>query len=167
MLSDKMQKALNDQINAEMFSSYLYLSMAAYFAEQNLDGFAQWMHVQAAEENAHAMKIFRFIEQRRGRVELRAIDEPQTEWDSPLAAFEAAFEHEQKVTAMINDLVALACEEKDNASCNMLQWFVDEQVEEEASADDIVQKLRMIGDKPQGLMMLNQVLGQRRAGGEE
>ena len=166
MLGKKMQDALNGQINAELYSSYLYLSMAAYFESVNLRGFAGWMRVQAQEETAHGMKFFDFVVERGGRVTLKAIDAPPDKWNSPVAAFQAAYEHEQKVTAMIAKLVDLAESEKDHATRSFLQWFVDEQVEEEANADEVVQKLKMIKDAPQGLLMLDGVLGQRKAGGE-
>jgi ferritin len=161
MLSKKLEKALNEQINAELYSSYLYLAMAAWFESQNLPGFAAWMRVQAKEENTHGLKIFDFVNERRGRVVLKAIEEPAKEWKLPLAAFEAAFEHEQYVTGRINDLVNLAVAEKDHATANFLQWFVKEQVEEEASADRIVQMLRMANNAPGALLMIDHQLGKR------
>ena len=161
MLSERMMKALNKQLNAELYSAYLYLSMAAYFESKNLKGFANWMRVQAQEELTHAMKIFDYINERRGRVYLEAIEKPPTEWKSPLDVFEATYEHEVKVTSMINDLVNMAMEEKDHATYNMLQWFVAEQVEEEASADEIRQQLRMIKEDGRGIMMLDRELKQR------
>jgi ferritin len=161
MLSKKMEKALNEQINAELYSAYLYLSMAAWFQSQNLPGFAAWMRVQTKEEDGHAMKLFDFINERRGRVALKAVEEPAKEWKSPLAAFEAAFEHEQYITGRINDLVNLAAEEKDHAAHNFLQWFVKEQVEEESSADSVVQKLKMAEKAPGALLMIDQAMGQR------
>ena len=166
MLSKKMQDALNGQINAEMFSSYLYLAMSAYFESINMSGMAGWMRAQAAEEEMHAMKIFDFIGDRGGRVTLSAIDAPQTEWKSPLAAFQAAYEHEQKVTGLINGLVELAGKENDPATNIFLQWFVTEQVEEEKTADDIVQKLKMVQDQPGPLYMLDKELGARKSAGE-
>ena len=141
MLSKKIEEAFNKQFNAEAYSSYLYLSMSACFETLSLQGMANWMRVQSQEEMAHAMKFYQFIIERRGTVTLAAIDGPPTCWDSPLAMFEAAFAHEQKVTAMIDGLVTLAAAENDNAASIFLQWFVTEQVEEEASADDVVQKL--------------------------
>jgi ferritin len=161
MLSKKMEKALSEQINAELYSSYLYLSMAGWFQTQNLPGFGAWMRVQTKEEYGHAMKFFDFINERRGKVALKAIEEPAKEWKSPLAAFEAAFEHEQYVTGRINDLVNLAAEEKDHAAHNFLQWFVKEQVEEESSVDGVVQKLKMAEKAPGALLMLDQAMGQR------
>ncbi|PJF41049.1 MAG: ferritin [Chloroflexi bacterium] len=166
MLSEKMQDALNQQINAEFYASYLYLSMAAYFEAENLLGFANWMRMQSEEENMHAMKIYDFVNERDGRVILSAIDAPPTEWDSALAAFEASLAHERKVTGMINDLVDLALDERDHATNSFLQWFVDEQVEEEASVDAVIQDLKRIGESPQGLFLLDRELGQR-GGAEE
>jgi ferritin len=167
MLSDKMQAAMNTQINAELHSAYIYLSMSAYFEDQNLPGFAHWMRMQWGEELVHAQKFFDFINERRGRVLLEAIDAVPTEWDSPLAVFENAFEHERKVSKMIDDLVDLAVKEKDHAANSFLQWFVDEQVEEESSADAIVQQLKLIGDSGHGLYMLDQELGTRQPDEDE
>ena len=166
MLSKKMEAALNEQLNAELYSSYLYLSMSAYLESINTAGMANWMRIQAEEEKMHGMKFFDFIVSRGGRVKLTAIAAPETEWASPLAAFQATYAHEQKVTGLINDLVKLAQEEADTASDIFLQWFVTEQIEEEKNADTIVQKLAMIKDAPQGLLMLDKELGARRAGGD-
>jgi ferritin len=162
MLSKKIENAINKQINAELWSAYLYLSMSAYFESINLGGFASWMRVQAHEELGHAMKFYHHVIERRGRVTVSAISAPSVSWKSPLNAFEDAFKHEQKVTGMINDLANLAAAEKDHASANMLQWFIDEQVEEELSADTIVQKLKMIGTNTGGLYMLDRELAQRK-----
>ncbi len=162
MMTNKMEKALNEQINEELFSSYLYLAMSAWFESQNLPGFASWMKVQAREENGHAMKFFEYVNERRGRVVLKAIKEPGKEWKSPLAAFEAALEHEQYITGRINDLVNLAAAEKDHATAGLLQWFVKEQVEEEASADRIVQMLKMAANAPGALLMLDHQMGERK-----
>jgi ferritin len=161
MISKKMEKALNDQINAEAYSAYLYLSMAAYFEAENLPGLASWMRIQTQEETVHALKFFDFVNERRGRVALKAIDAPAKEWKSPLAAFEAAFEHEQMVTGRINDLVNLAVQEKDHATGAFLQWFVNEQVEEETSVDKIVQMLKMGEKAPGAMFMIDRELGQR------
>jgi ferritin len=161
MISKKMQNAINSQINAELYSSYLYLSMSADFSSKNLPGFANWMKIQAQEELGHAMKLYNFIEERLGRVTLKAIDAPATEWDSPLAAFEQALKHEQKVTGLINKLVDQAIAENDHATRGFLQWFVDEQVEEEASADAMVQQLKLMKGAPGGLYMLDKELGRR------
>jgi len=161
MISKKMQNAINGQINAELYSAYLYLSMSADFSSKNLQGFANWMKIQAREELGHAMKLYNFIEERLGRVTLKAIESPPAEWDSPLAAFEQALKHEQKVTGLINKLVDQAIAENDHATRGFLQWFVDEQVEEEASADAIVQQLKLMKGAPGGLFMLDKELGRR------
>jgi len=161
MLSEKMEKALNDQLNAEMYSSYLYLSMAAYFQSINLSGFSTWMRVQTQEEMVHAMKFYDFINERGGRVTLGQIEGPPTEWESPLGAFEAALEHEQKVTGLINTLMDLALEGRDHATQIFLQWFVTEQVEEEDSANEVIQKIKLMGDAQGGLFMIDRELGQR------
>jgi ferritin len=162
MLSKKMQDALNNQINEEYFSSYLYLAMAAYFKSINLDGFAHWMKLQSAEEMTHAMKIYDYIYERQGNVSLMGIGKPQLEWKSPLAAFEAAYKHEQKITGLIDKLANMAKAEKDHATDIFLNWFVSEQVEEEAHAAEIVEKLKMIKDSPQGLLMFDNILGGRK-----
>jgi ferritin len=163
MLSGKMRAAMNKQINAELHSAYVYLAMAAYFEDQNLAGFARWMRLQAGEEMAHAMKFFDFIVERRGRVVLEPIAAVPSEWESPLAVFENALAHEQKVTGLIHALVDLAIEERDHASSSFLQWFVDEQVEEEASADAVVQQIKLAGDSGVALFMLDRELGARQA----
>jgi len=161
MLSKKMEKAINQQINAELFSAYLYLSMATYFESISLGGFANWMRQQVQEELFHAMKMFDFVCERGGRVILQTIDGPPSKWTSPLAAFENVLSHEQKVTGLINDLVNLAHEERDHATNIFLQWFVSEQVEEEATAGTLVDKLKLIGKDANGLFMLDTELGQR------
>ncbi len=166
MLSEKMLSELNEQINAELYSAYLYLSMSAWFEDEDLPGFAAWMRVQAQEETAHAMRFFDYINERGGRVMLGAIEAPQTEWKSPQAAFENVLEHEKKVTSLIHKLVELARGENDYATETMLQWFVTEQVEEEASADEILQKLLRLKDSPQGLFMMDAKLGARKTEGE-
>lgn len=161
MLSQKMEKALNDQINAETYSAYLYLSMSAYFQSINLKGFATWMQVQAQEEMSHVMKFYEYINERGGRVILQPIEAPPEEWDSPLKTFEAVKEHEIKVTGLINNLVDLALDERDYATHVFLQWFVTEQVEEVDSANEVVQKIKLIGDASGGMFMLDQELGTR------
>lgn len=161
MISKNMERAINEQINAEMYSAYLYLSMEAYFRSLDLSGFANWMRVQVQEELMHAMKMYDFVDARGGRIILKSIAAPQTDWKSPLAVFEATYEHEQKVTGLINDLVNLAIKEKDHAANTFLQWFVNEQVEEEASADKIIQQMKMMKDAPGGMFMLDRELGQR------
>ena len=161
MLSEKMQEAINNQINAELYSSYLYLSMASYYNSIDLAGFAHWMHCQAKEELFHAMKMYKYVIERGGRVLMQPIQVPETAWESPTGPFEQAFQHEIKVTGLINDLVNLAIEEKDHATNNFLQWYVKEQVEEEASANEVVQKLKLTGGQGNGLFMLDNELGQR------
>jgi ferritin len=159
-----MQEALNKHTNAELYSSYLYLSMSAYFQSVNLAGFSAWMRVQAREELAHAMKFYGHVIERGGRVSLQAVEAPRSQWDSPLAAFEDAYRHEQKVTGLINQLVDEAVQTRDHATNNFLQWFVSEQVEEEASVDAIVQKLKLVGGAPGGLFMIDHHLGERASG---
>jgi ferritin len=161
MLSKKMQTALNNQIVAELYSAYLYLSMSAYFQSLSLGGLANWMRVQFQEEVSHAMKMFDFVNQRGGRVLVGAIEKPPTNWASPRAAFEATYKHEQKVTGLINKLVDLAIKERDHATESFLQWFVSEQVEEEASADEVVKKLKLVDKNGSGLLMVDQEMGQR------
>ena len=160
-IGQKMQDAINKQINAELYSGYMYLSMSAYFEAENLPGFAHWMRQQAGEEYEHAMKFYKYTFERGGDVTLEAIDKPQTKWESPLDAFETAHKHEVKVTSLINALVDIACQENDKATESFLQWYIDEQVEEEASADEIVQQLKMIGKSGNGLIMLDRALAKR------
>jgi ferritin len=162
MLSKSMQNAMNEQIKNELYSSYLYLSMSAYYESLNLPGFAHWMRLQAQEELTHAIKFFDHINDRGGRVTLLAIDAPPIEFDSPLAIFKMAYEHEQKVTELIHNLYKLAIQENDFPAQSMLQWFVDEQVEEEKSALDVVEQLEMVGEHKMGLFMLDRELGQRQ-----
>lgn len=162
VIKDKVVKAINKQINAELYSSYLYLAMAAYFEAENWPGFANWMHIQAKEENSHAMKFYKYVFERGGRVVLDAIDAPPAEWKSPLAVFEEVYAHEMKVTALINDLLAVAKKEGDAATESMLKWFIDEQVEEEANALLIVEQLKRIKDSANGLFMMNHELGERK-----
>ena len=159
MLSEKMQAALNDQINMELGAYYTYLSISAHFEAEALKGFAAWMFHHAEEEMGHAMRIYDFINHRRGRVTLKALAAPMASWDTPLAALEDAFAHERKVTKAINAIVTLAREEGDHATDSFLQWFVDEQVEEEEIVDNIIQKLKLIGDFGPGLYMLDNELG--------
>jgi ferritin len=163
MMNQKVETALNDQIRWELYSAYLYLSMSSWYESTGLRGFAQWERVQAQEELAHAMKFFDYIISRGGRAILQPVEAPPSEWKSPREAFEYSFAHEQKVTGLINGLVNLAYKEKDHATANMLQWFVDEQIEEEANASEIVGKLKMISEeKGTGLLyMLDKELGTR------
>ncbi len=160
-INQKINDAINNQVNAELYSSYLYLSMSAYLESQSLKGFANWMRVQAQEELAHTMILFNYINERGGRALMQPVDGPQTDWDSPLAVFENVYEHEQKVTGLINDLVDLAIAEKDHATNNFLQWFVKEQVEEEDSASDMVERVRRVGDSGNALYMLDNELAAR------
>ena len=164
MLNKKVQAALIQQINAEMHASYLYYGMRAYFEEQTLTGAAHWMKCQWIEELGHANKIFEYIHERGGNVDLPLVKEVGTKYVSPLAAFEAAYTHETKVTAMINKLVELAATEKDHATVNFLQFYIAEQVEEEAAADAIVHKLKLVGDAKGGLFMLDRELAARPFG---
>ncbi len=162
VIKEKVQKAVNKQINAELYSSYLYLSMAAYFESISLRGFAHWMKAQAEEERGHAMKLYEYIIDRNGVVTLAGIDGPRTEWKSPLAAFSEAYAHEVKVTSMINDILSLAREEGDYATEEMLDWFVNEQMDEEANPKLIIDKLKIIKDSGDGLLRLDSELGERK-----
>jgi ferritin len=161
MLSEKMQEKLNSQLNAELYSAYLYLSMSAYFESLNLPGFANWMRVQAREELLHTEKFFDHINERDGRVALRPVDGPTTDWDSPVAVFEEVYGHEKKVTGLVNDLVSASLKESDHATNTFLQWFVTEQVEEESSAQKVLQSLKLVGKDGAGLLMLDRELAQR------
>lgn len=161
MLNQKIQDAINEQVTAEFYSAYLYMAMSAQFEEMNLKGMASWMQMQAKEELAHGMGLYNYVVERGGRGQMNAIEAPSKEWDSPLAIFEAAYEHELKVSALINGIVDLAIQEKDHATNNFMQWYVKEQVEEEASADEVVQKLKMVKDQPGGLYMVDNELGAR------
>jgi len=161
MLSKNMEKAFSDQINAELFSSYLYLSMASHFTHTNLNGFANWMSIQVKEENAHGMMMFNFVHERGGKVALKAIDMPESEWKNPIEVFEATLAHEQKVTGLINNLLDLALQEKDHASANFLQWFIKEQVEEEANATSILEQLKIVEGKGHGVLLLDRELQTR------
>ncbi len=158
MISEKIQKALNDQINAELHSAYLYLSMGAYFHSLNLDGGAHWMQIQVQEELGHAKRLYDYLNLSGARVLLAPIPSVPTEWASPLAAFEAAHAHELSITKRIHDLVSLAASDKDPATGITLQWFVTEQVEEEANVSDIVRKLKIVGKEGPGLFMLDRAL---------
>ena len=161
MLNKKVEAAINHQINRELYSSYLYLSMSAYFESKDLKGFANWLRIQAQEEMVHVMKFFDYVNEKGGRVSLGALEAPPTEWDSPVAVAQAILDHEESVTALINDLMALAISEHDYASHTMLQWFVSEQVEEEASASDVLEKTKMVADAPGGFYLLDQELAKR------
>lgn len=162
-ISQKLANAINEQINYELYSGFIYLSMATWCEEQNLPGFAHWLEVQYQEEFAHAMRFYRHVVERGGRVVLKAIDAPKTEWSSPLEVFEDAYEHEKKVTARIYKLGDIVDEEKDRAAYGLLQWFYDEQVEEENNTSTIRDQLKRIGDSTQGLFMMDRELGSRPA----
>jgi ferritin len=161
MIDEKMQKALNQQIKEEFYSSYLYISMSAHFQAEGLSGFSNWFRIQAQEELAHTVRVFDFIGDRGGRVEFHSVEAPPVDWESPIAAFEAVLQHEQEVTARINTLIELSFEVRDHATSSFLQWFVDEQVEEEGSVQDILAKLRLVGNDGQGLFMVDQELAKR------
>lgn len=161
MISDKMVDALNAQMNNEFFNSRLYLSMATYFIETNLDGAAHWMEKQAEEETEHAMRIYEHLKERGARILLSEIPKPPTNWNSPLHAYEDAYKHECDITEAFDKLVEMAQELKDYATLNFLQWFVDEQVEEEDSVDSVVQKLKMAGDAPGALFFVDRMLSER------
>ncbi|HPI37239.1 MAG TPA: ferritin [Ignavibacteriaceae bacterium] len=163
MLNLKLEKALNKQINEELFASYLYLSMSAYFESMNLSGFAHWMKLQSTEEYEHAMKIYDYVFLKGGKVELFGIAEPKKEWESALNAMEDTLAHEQKVTKLINDLMDLAIAEKDHATASFLRWYVDEQVEEEDNATKILETVKMVSQSKNGLYMLDRELSKRSA----
>jgi ferritin len=160
-LKASIQESLNDQIRDEFYASYLYLSMSAWFEARNLPGFAHWMRIQSQEEQAHALRLFDFVASRRGHVRLRAIDEPPHEFASPLDAVQQAFAHEQAVSAKINGLYELAQQERDYATHVELQWFITEQVEEEESADLLVERVRLAADDGAVLLMLDGQLQSR------
>lgn len=161
MLSKKIEEALNAQINAEFWSAYLYLSMACHFESDGKPGIANWFHVQFQEEQAHAQIFMNYVHARGGRVELKPIDGVDTQWESPLAAYKATLAHEQKVTSLINNIYALAEAEKDYATCDRLNWFISEQVEEEESAQELIDKFALIGDNGYGIYMLDRELATR------
>jgi ferritin len=161
-IGQRMQDAMNEQINKELYSSYLYLSMAAYFEYKNLTGFAHWMRLQADEEREHAMKFYHFILDAGGRVYLKAIEAPPTDWESNLAVAEQIVEHEAMVTTSIHRLYELAMQEKDYAAGTMLQWFITEQVEEEKNAAELLAKLRLIEERGTAVLMLDHRLSKRR-----
>ncbi len=161
MINEKIQAALNNQLNDEFYSSYLYLSMSSYFEEENLNGFSSWMRLQSQEEYLHAMKVYDYIHQIGGKVTLKDIKAPSTKWNSIIQVFEETAKHESEVTKSINKLVELTINEKDFATNNFLQWFITEQVEEEATSQKILEKVKMIGDNKSALYLLDQELGKR------
>ena len=161
MISDKMIEAINKQINKELYSSYLYLGMASYASSIGLNGVANWLTIQTQEEVSHAQKFYAYVNSQGGRVLLKAIDEPPQQYKSAIELFQKTLEHEQLVTSLINNLVDIAREEKDYASEIMLQWFITEQIEEEENASEILQQLQLVGEKGNGIYMLDKELGQR------
>ncbi len=161
MIKKEIQDAINRQIVREMYSSNLYLAMAGHFSSINLKGFANWMRVQAREETVHAMKFFDYLINRGGKAEVGAIGNPPSTWETPLQAFEDAYEHELLVTHWINELMDIALEHKDHASASFLKWFIDEQVEEEANTSELVERLRLNGDSKSGLFMIDNELKAR------
>jgi len=163
MISPRLETAFNEQINKELSSSYLYLAMAAHFDDQNLPGFAKWMKVQAKEERGHAMRLWGHLNDRGGKVVLKALADPTKPFGRPREIFEEALAHERKITASINALHALALEEKDPAAAIFLEWFVTEQVEEEKNATDIIEKLKLTGDQSFGVLFMDQhIVGERK-----
>ena len=161
MLDERMQNAINEQINWEIYSSYLYFSMSAYFESISLKGFANWMRVQAMEELTHVKRFYNYLIERGGRVLFSEIKSPPNEWESPLHAFQQVLEHEKEVTSRINALMDLAIELRDHATTSFLKWFIDEQVEEEASVDEIIQSLKLNENNPGGLFLIDKDLSQR------
>ncbi|GAB4297909.1 MAG: ferritin [Ignavibacteriaceae bacterium] len=163
MIKEKVLSALNKQLNEEFYSSYVYLAMAAYFENTSLTGFAHWMKVQSREEYDHAIKIYDFIHRVNGKVHLKKIDSPKVEWKSPMDVVKEMYEHEKKVTESINEIVDLSVEEKDHATTIFMQWFVNEQIEEEDTALRLLDKLKMVGDNKNGLYILDRELAARAA----
>lgn len=166
MLKDKVLKALNKHLNVELYSSYLYLSMAAHFESASLTGFASWMKMQSKEEYDHAMKIYDFIHDRDGAVELQKIDAPKIAWKTAMEIFQETYDHEKEVTKSIYELVDLGISEKDHATTSFLQWFVNEQVEEESTAMKILDRMKLVGDSKQGLFLMDREMGGRAAAGK-
>ena len=161
MINEKLQEAFNDQINKELYSEYLYLAMKVYFQEQNLQGFVNWFDVQVQEEHAHAMGMFNYLNERGGSIKLEAIDKPVVEGDCPLTIFEHVLRHEEFVTSRINALMDVADEVRDRAALSFLDWYLKEQVEEEANVDRVLATLRLIGDDKKALLMLDKDLAAR------
>ena len=161
MISKKMNEVFNGQVNAELYSSYLYLSMSTWFSEKSLSGFASWMRAQAQEELYHSKKMLDYLLERGGSAGFEAIDKPHGNWSSPLEVIQETADHEAKVTGLINDLVDAALAERDHATNNFLQWFVAEQVEEEASVGEVVEKMKMIGDDSAGMFAMDLEMGKR------
>ena len=162
MIKEKILKILNKQINEELYSSYLYLSMSNFFSSLNLDGFAKWMRMQSQEEYEHGMKIYDYILQREGKVILAKIETPIAVWKSPLEVFQETLKHEKHISSCIHSIIDMAIQEKDHATTQFFQWFVGEQVEEEANASNIVEKMKMVGDNKSGIFMLDREMGKRQ-----
>jgi ferritin len=162
-MNPTVEQALNEQIHAEFFSFYLYLSVSSYFTAQHLDGFAHWMRIQAQEEQIHAMKLFDHVNERGGTVQLMALDAPQISWESPSAAVEAVLKHEQHISERINNIADLANKENDHATTVLMHWYVSEQVEEEATADTLFHQVKMVESSPHGLLMIDRELAGRPA----
>jgi ferritin len=162
MIKEKILKILNKQINEELYSSYLYLSMSNFFSSLNLDGFAKWMRMQSQEEYGHGMKIYDYILQRNGKATLAKIETPKAVWKSPLDAFQETLRHEQHISSCVNNVVNLAIQDKDHATTQFFQWFISEQVEEEANVINILEKMKMIGDHKSGIFMLDREMGKRQ-----
>ena len=161
MLNKKIEKKINEQINEELFSAYLYLAMSAYCEDMNLPGFASWMNVQFEEEQFHAMKFINYINERGGRVELEALEKPQVKWEDMIDVFEATLKHERHITSKISEMMDLAIKERDHATVSFLNWYVDEQVEEEDAVEDILNKLKMINGKGNGMLMMDKEMAAR------
>jgi ferritin len=161
MISKKMEAMLNDQVNFELYSAYIYLAMSAHLKSQGMNGFANWMQIQAQEETVHGMGFYAAVIERGGKITLKAIAQPKSEWKSVLAAFENVLEHECIVTARINNIAALADSEKDFATRNFIQWYVGEQVEEEANANEIINELKLAANSKEALLMLDREKAQR------
>lgn len=160
-MNSKIVKALNDQINFELYSAYIYMSMSAYLKTLNLSGFAHWMEIQTKEELSHALKIYNYLIERGGKVSFQPVKEPPEKWESPMAAFKHAHEHEQVVTSRIGKIVDLALKEKDHITNNQMHWFLNEQIEEEANVLAIYQQLKMANNAPQVLLIMDRELAQR------
>ncbi|MDO8550608.1 MAG: ferritin [Ignavibacteria bacterium] len=163
MIKDKILKALNKQLNEELYSSYAYLAMSAHFSSLSLDGFAHWFRLQSQEEYGHAMKILDYINTRNGKVSLMKVDPPKTAWKKPQEVFQEAYDKEVSVSKSINDIVGLSLSEKDYATNNFMQWFVSEQIEEESTASKLLNRFNLIGDNKNGLLILDRELGMRAA----
>ena len=161
MLKEKMLNVLNEQINAEQYSAFLYLAMSAYFNDKGLPGFANWMYVQYHEELSHANKFYNYVVERGGRVELKAIKQMPTNWEGIIDVYEATLEHEQTVTGLINGLMDVAVAESDHAAQSFLRWFVDEQVEEEANVTEILDTLKLINGQGNGIFLLDREMRSR------